>query len=145
MKYDKRISREIALQVIYQVLSGRSFQEAENLEWVEEIHKDDLEFRNKDFIIENAVKIVEGLKKNFSKIEEIFEKYYKKNKETISIIDKALLYLGIYLVKFDKSLSVRIAIDEMVEISKSFGSTNKTYKLVNSFLDSVVKNQTIFQ
>ena len=54
----------------------------------------------------------------------------------ISIIDRTILRIAIYEIVFHKQVSVQIAINEAVELAKSFGSSNSP-KFVNGVLGSI--------
>jgi len=54
----------------------------------------------------------------------------------ISIIDRNILRLAIFEVLFDNKVSVKVAINEAVELAKKFGSDNSS-KFVNGVLGSV--------
>ena len=56
--------------------------------------------------------------------------------EQISIIDRNILRLAIFEVLFDNKVSVKVAINEAVELAKKFGSDNSS-KFVNGVLGSV--------
>ncbi len=57
--------------------------------------------------------------------------------EQISIIDRNILRLAIFEVLFDNRVPVKAAINEAVELAKSFGSDTSP-KFVNGVLGSVV-------
>lgn len=143
MKYDKTISREIALQGIYQLLINRDKKTVLTLSWVEEIFKEEIEYRNKEFILKYARKIIKRYLKNYKRINKIFQTNFSKNPLVIPEIDKAIVLLGIVLVKFMKDTTSKVAINETIILAKSYGSSNNFYKVVNKFLDTLIKNQTI--
>ncbi len=143
-KFDKTISREIALQGIYQYLSGASEEDILKLEWVEDVFKDELEYRNKEFIKQYALKILEVFFSKSELIYDVLKKFYRGNLEVLPLIDKSILLLGITLLLQDEIPS-RVVIDEVISISKIYSSGNATYRMVNKFLDLVVKNQNINQ
>ncbi|MEN2998543.1 MAG: transcription antitermination factor NusB [Brevinematia bacterium] len=142
LKFDKTISREISLQGIYQHLLGVPNEDILKLMWVEEVLGEELEYRNKKFILQYSRKILEFYFSKYREIEGIFTKFYTKNPETISSIDKAILLLGITMLLLG-DVSHRIVIDEIVNLSKAYSSGNTVYKMVNKFMDSVAKNQSV--
>lgn len=145
MKYDKSISREIALQGIYQLLINHDRKTVLTLSWAEEMFKDELEYRNKEFILKYAKRIIKRYIKNYKKINKIFQNSFTKNPLIIPEIDKAIIFLGIVLVKFMKDTTPKVSINETIILAKSYGSSNNFYKVVNKFLDSLIKgtNNTI--
>ncbi|MFN4245745.1 MAG: transcription antitermination factor NusB [Brevinematia bacterium] len=142
MKFDKTISREIALQGIYQDIVGTPRESITKLSWVDEVFKEEMEYRNKEFILNYSKKILETYFSKKEKVEELFKKFYTKNQETISTIDKSILFLGITMILLNDT-SYKVVIDEIVNISKSYGSTNTVYKMVNKFIDTLIKIQNI--
>ncbi len=142
MKFDKTISREIALQGIYQSLIGIPKEKIMEFSWVDEIFKEEMEYRNKEFILQYSKKILENYFLNYEKIEKVFKEFYIKNQETITTIDKSILFLGITMI-FINDVSYKVVLDEVVNISKSYGSTNTVYKMVNKFIDTIIKSKNI--
>ncbi|MCS7298606.1 MAG: transcription antitermination factor NusB [Spirochaetia bacterium] len=142
MKFDKTISREIALHGIYQHIMGLEPENIVKFEWVEGVFEGEIEYRNKDFILTYARKILNTYFSRHEQIINILNKFYVKNPELLSSIDKALLMLGITMYIMGDN-TPKVVIDEIINISKSYGSTNNTYKMINKFMDLVVKNQSI--
>ena len=56
--------------------------------------------------------------------------------EQIPIIDRNILRLAIFEILFDNNVSIKVAINEAVELAKKFGSDNSS-KFVNGVLGSV--------
>ena len=56
--------------------------------------------------------------------------------EQLSVIDRNILRLAIFEVLFDNEVSVKVAINEAVELAKKFGSDNSP-KFINGVLGSV--------
>ena len=54
----------------------------------------------------------------------------------ISIIDRNILRLAIFEILFDNKVSIKVAINEAVELAKKFGSDNSP-RFVNGVLGSV--------
>ena len=50
--------------------------------------------------------------------------------------EKAILYLGVYELKFQPEVPYKVVINEAVELSKLYGADG-SYKLVNSSLDKI--------
>ncbi|MGB9621650.1 MAG: transcription antitermination factor NusB [Brevinematia bacterium] len=145
MKYDKTISREIALQAIYQLLITNDKKTVLTLSWIEEVFKEELEYRNKEFITKYAKKIIKKYIKNYKKINTLFKSNFTKNPLIMPEIDKAIIFLGIVLLKFMKDTTPKIAINETIILAKAYGSSNNFYKAVNKFLDTVLKNQNTLE
>ena len=56
--------------------------------------------------------------------------------EQISVIDRNILRLAIYEILFDNRVSVKVAINEAVELAKKFGGETSS-KFVNGVLGSI--------
>ena len=56
--------------------------------------------------------------------------------EQIPVIDRNILRLAIFEILFDNKVSVKVAINEAVELAKNFGSDGSA-KFVNGVLGSV--------
>jgi N utilization substance protein B len=56
--------------------------------------------------------------------------------EQIAVIDRNILRLAIFEILFDNKVSVKVAINEAVELAKRFGSDNSS-KFVNGVLGAV--------
>lgn len=54
----------------------------------------------------------------------------------ISVVDRNILRLAIFEILFDNKVSVKVAINEAVELAKKFGSDNSP-KFVNGVLGSI--------
>ena len=56
--------------------------------------------------------------------------------DEIGPTEKAILYLGVYELKFQLEVPYKVVINEAVELSKLYGADG-SYKLVNSSLDKI--------
>lgn len=56
--------------------------------------------------------------------------------DQLSLIDRAILRLAIFELVIDKKVPVKVAINEAVELAKTFGNTNSA-KFINGVLGSV--------
>lgn len=73
---------------------------------------------------------------NIEPIRAYIQPLLKHNIDEISQVDLAILYLGVYEIKFHKNLPVNIIINEAVTIAKDYGSQD-SYKFINHLLDSL--------
>lgn len=58
--------------------------------------------------------------------------------EKIALIDKCILYIGIYEILYDEDVPAVVAINEAVEMAKTFGSDTSS-KFVNGVLNTIYK------
>lgn len=76
----------------------------------------------------------------FPRIDKIIELHATKwPKEKINQIDIAILRLAIFELQFDKTVPVKVVIDEAVELAKEFGG-DASPDFVNGVLGAVIKN-----
>ena len=131
--------REIIMKVMYQVY----ILESTNTKYdVKELIKEQLEVEN-DFVND----MVNGIIKNQKEISDLANKYLVDwNIERLSKVDKAILSLGIYELKYTETPPVVainesvVAINEAVELSKKY-SDEKVTKMINATLDKIYHNE----
>ncbi len=123
-------ARTIALQALYEVDSVARQPETV----VERLLTDTkLSAENCDFVRG----LVNGTMKNRDEI----DKHIKKLAPAwpisqLALIDRNILRLAIFEILFDNEVPVKVAVNEAVELAKTFGSENST-KFVNGVLGSV--------
>jgi len=85
--------------------------------------------------------LVEGVTRNLSQIDKIIEKAAPQWPiEQISIVDRNVLRIGLYELLFGdkKAVPPKVAINEAIELAKSFGGESSG-KFVNGVLGTVYK------
>jgi len=132
---NRHLSRTMAMQTLYQWdFNG---QKENNLEAL-------LEYNLKEFALgfndEGFAKhLVEGVIKNIKEIDEAIKKYATEwPLEQITIIDRNILRLGIFELKFDPDIPSKVAINEAIEVAKTFGGESSG-KFVNGVLGAIYK------
>lgn len=58
---------------------------------------------------------------------------------TITIIDRNILRLGVYELRYDQSIPSKVAINEAIELGKKFGG-EASGKFVNGVLGAILKD-----
>lgn len=126
----RRKARGIALQALYEQDSAGHPPEAvlerllERIEFSEE---------NRDFTGE----LVRGVVRHRAEIDGYIRRFAPAwPLEQLAMVDRNILRLAIFEILFDNKVSVRIAINEAVELAKRFGSESSA-KFVNGVLGSV--------
>jgi len=126
----RRRARALALQALYEIDSaGRSSEEAvTRLLADKRLPEDNITFIRElvDGVIQNKVEL-DGNIKRFAPAWPV---------EQLSLIDRNILRLAIFELLFDNKAPVKVAINEAVELAKSFGSDNSA-RFVNGVLSSV--------
>ena len=126
----RRRARALALQVLYEMDStGHEAEEtADHL-----LAKGELSEENANFTRE----LVSGVIRNKEKINEHIQRFAPTWPiEQIPAVDKNILRLAIFEILLDNKVPVKVAINEAVELAKTFGSDNSS-KFVNGVLGSV--------
>lgn len=84
-------------------------------------------------------KIINGVLENKTKIDQLITKYATEwPLDKITIIDRNVLRIGIYELKFDQDIPAKVAINEAIEIAKNFGGESSG-KFVNGVLGAIYK------
>lgn len=85
--------------------------------------------------------IVEGVQKNLSEIDKLIQKYAPEWPiEQITTVDRNVLRLGIYELVFDENIPSKVAINEAIELAKTFGS-EASGKFINGVLGAIYKER----
>ncbi|MCX6746310.1 MAG: transcription antitermination factor NusB [Candidatus Parcubacteria bacterium] len=132
---NRHLSRTIAMQTLYQWdFNGQKEGSLDSL----------LEYNTKEFAPgfndEGFTKhLVEGVMKNIKEIDELIRKYATEwPLEQITIIDRNILRLGIFELKYDPDIPSKVAINEAIEVAKTFGGESSG-KFVNGVLGAIYK------
>ena len=130
MNGPRRKARAIALQALYEIDSTKHEVEAVVSRLLVE---GELSAENNAFVRE----LVSQVLQNKEEIDRNIQRFAPAWPiEQISIIDRNILRLAIFEILFDNRVSVKVAINEAVELAKKFGSDNSS-KFVNGVLGSV--------
>ena len=130
MKGARHKARELALQVLYEVDSVKHKPE-ESLNLLisqEELSADIIDFARE--LINGVVQQKEELDRNIHDFAPAWPL------DQISIIDRNILRIAIFEILNDNKIPVKVAINEAVELAKTFGSNNSS-RFVNGVLGSV--------
>ncbi len=126
----RRRARAIALQALYEIDSTKHEVEAVVSRLLAE---GGLFEENNAFVRELVSKVIQ----NKGKIDRHIQRFATAWPiEQIPIIDRNILRLAIFEILFDNNVSIKVAINEAVELAKKFGSDNSP-KFVNGVLGSV--------
>jgi transcription antitermination factor NusB len=130
---DKRTrARELAMQGLYQL----DVQGPEFLEFLDEFIT---ESESSDFVHKLASDWTRGTWENLAKCDELIAaSTIKWQFKRLSPVDKSILRLSVYQLKFCGDIPPRVVINEAIELAKKF-STDKSPAFVNGVLDAVLK------
>ena len=86
-----------------------------------------------------VVNLINGVIKNIKEIDGYIVKYATEwPLEQITIVDRNILRIGVYELIFDKTIPARVAINEAIEIAKTYGGESSG-KFVNGVLGAMFK------
>ena len=84
--------------------------------------------------------IINGVVKNEAEIDKYIIKYATEwPLDQITIVDRNILRIGVFELVFDKDIPAKVAINEAIEIAKSFGGESSG-KFVNGVLGAIYKD-----
>lgn len=84
-------------------------------------------------------RLVSGVLQNQEKIDKIIEEYAPEwPLEQITTVDRNVLRIGIYELKLDKEIPPKVAINEAIELGKTFGGPSSG-KFINGVLGSIYR------
>jgi len=126
----RRKARSLALQALYEIDSvGHNVEEVVNRLLAEQR----LSEENNAFVRQ----LVSGVIQSKEKLDQNIKHFAPAWPiEQIPVVDRNILRLAIFELLFDNKAPVKVAINEAVELAKSFGSDNSA-RFVNGVLSSV--------
>ncbi|MDQ7073703.1 MAG: transcription antitermination factor NusB [Gammaproteobacteria bacterium] len=132
LPHARRMARRKALQALYQwQMSG------DNLADIREqfSHSQaDMHKADPDYFIE----LVEEVPKALSLLDALITPHIDRTIEQVDPVERAVLRLGAYELRYRLEIPHRVVINEWVELSKLFGA-DQSHKFINGVLDKVSK------
>ena len=127
----KQRSRARVVQALYQ--------------WL--VSDDDLVEIEKQFLNQKEGKISKAffsnlftnIPKNISLLDEIIKPSLDRGIDELGPTERAILYLGVYELKFQPEVPYKVVINEAVELTKLYGAES-AYRLINSSLDKIAQD-----
>ena len=127
----KQRSRAIVDQALYQwLVSGDDLVEIEQQFLNQKEGKISKAFFSNLFI---------NIPKTISLLDEIIEPSLDRSLDELGPTERAVLYLGVYELKFQPEVPYKVVINEAIELAKLYGAEG-AYKLINRSLDKIVQN-----
>jgi transcription antitermination protein NusB len=129
----RRRSREVALQGLYQwLVSGADvaeieahLQEEQSFDQLDRVHLDAL---------------LHGCIREAAELDAVLARHVDRKTSLLSPVEHAVLMIGVYELQHCIDIPYRVAINEGVELAKSFGGTDG-HKYVNGVLDKAAAEQ----
>ncbi len=132
---NRHLARTIAMQSLYAWdFSGgkRSIESTVQHNFREFAPK----FDDKGFVKE----LVDGVSKHLDTINSLITQYAPEwPLDQITVVDRNVLRLGIYELKFSPDVPSKVAINEAIEVAKAFGGTSSG-KFVNGVLGAIYRD-----
>jgi len=130
MKGARHKAREVALQILYEIDSvNHNPEEAlSNILSRNEISEEVAKFSR--LLVMGVLQNLEELDRNISDFAPAWPL------EQLSLIDRNILRLAIFEILLDNKIPVKVAINEAVELAKTYGSDNSS-RFINGVLGSV--------
>ncbi len=127
----RRKARILALQAVYSwQLSGNPIADIEQQMLIEnDVSKVDVEYF-KD--------LARGVAVNVKQLDELVKPHLSRPFEDLDEVERAVLRLSAYELKFREDVPYKVAINEGIELAKIFGAED-SHKFVNGVLDKAVK------
>jgi N utilization substance protein B len=89
-----------------------------------------------------ARELVQGISAHQAQLDALIERYAPEwPVDQIAIIDRNILRLAIYEILFHENTPIKVAINEAVELAKTFGSDSSS-RFVNGVLGTLVAKET---
>ena len=124
----KQRSRARVVQALYQwLVSG------ENIKKIEQQFLNQKEGKISKAFFSN---LLLNIPKNITALEDFIHPTLDRDIGELGPTEKAILYLGVYELKFQPEVPYKVVINEAVELAKLYGAEG-SFKLVNSSLDKI--------
>jgi transcription antitermination factor NusB len=131
----RTLARENALKILYQAdITRRPVEKAIAEFWLHEEVKD---AEVKEF----SGRLVVGVDANKDAIDAKISEYATNwQLKRMAIIDRNILRIGVFELKFSGDIPPKVSINEAVELAKKFGDIDSS-KFVNGILDKIHKKE----
>jgi N utilization substance protein B len=128
----RRKSRELALQVLFQIDVGKlELEEALTSFWSNQVPNIEKEVR------EFATQLVRGTRENLETIDSLISKNAENwTIERIANVDRNILRSAIYEILYRPEIPTKVTINEAIELAKKYSSV-ESYQFVNGILDKI--------
>ena len=133
----RTIAREHALKILYQTdITRRTLAESVDDYWAQEPNKD-------EEIITYSKLISEGVRKHLKAIDDKISEYATNwQLSRMAVIDRNILRMGLFELKYTADIPPKVAINEAVELAKKYGDLESS-KFVNGILDKIHKKEIV--
>lgn len=133
---NRHLARTIALQVLYQ-WDFHGYDSSKLKEWEGYVcHEFAPKFNDEGFIDE----LVQGVLEHHKELDGMIAKFAPDwSIDAITIVDRNVLRIGAYELKFSANIPSKVALNEAIELAKGFGG-EASGRFVNGVLGAVYKD-----
>jgi N utilization substance protein B len=133
----RTIARESVLKILYQKEITRRDLQKTIEEYREREGETDSETQ------EFTVRLVYGVDRNMEAIDQKISEYATNwQLKRMAVIDRNILRLGVFELKYAPDIPPKVTINEMVELAKKYGDMESS-KFVNGILDKIHKTEIV--
>ncbi|MEH7383114.1 transcription antitermination factor NusB [Bacillus sp. JJ1533] len=123
---NRRTARQKALQSLFQV----DVSESDPKEAIESVLEED----SSDPFLEQ---LVHGVVEHKEEIDALLRGHLEKwNLERLANVDRSILRIAVYEMKYVEEIPVKVSIDEAIELAKEFGDDSSS-RFINAILSKI--------
>lgn len=143
MQANKSVPRRLSRMKAFQFLYGLEFSEIKN---VQSLEKNYMNFPTQEGGEDNVCEgftweLILGVWQHSEELDKIIQQYSKKWRiDRVGKVELCLLRLAIFEMKYRKDVPAKVAINEALELNKTFGE-ERSQAFINGILDSYSKVQ----
>jgi len=126
-------SRELVMKSIYRGIINQF-----DINQIKKDIKDDPDYSKADEVFYNH--LFDGVIQNIDELNIEISSYIDRPIEKLSPIEHSILCISVYELIYDPAISYKVAINEGVELAKTFGGI-EGYKYINGVLDKVAEKR----
>ena len=132
---NRHLARTIAVQTLYQWDFNEQKKDIKDI--ISEVKENFApEFNDGQFITH----LVDGVTHHLKEIDDLITKFAPEwPLDQITIVDRNVLRLGTFELRFDEAIPAKVAINESIELAKTFGGESSG-KFVNGVLGAIYKD-----
>jgi len=130
---NRRKSRELVMKSIYRGIINQF-----DISQIKKDIKDDPDYSKADEVFYNH--LFDGVIQNIDELNIEISSYIDRPIEKLSPIEHSILCISVYELIYDPAIPYKVAINEGVELAKTFGGI-EGYKYINGVLDKVAEKR----
>jgi len=130
---NRRKSRELVMKSIYRGIINQF-----DINQIKKDIKDDPDYSKADEVFYNH--LFDGVIQNINELNNEISGYIDRPIEKLSPIEHSILCISVYELIYDSAIPYKVAINEGVELAKTFGGI-EGYKYINGVLDKVAEKR----